>query len=69
LNLDSLKSVLGLAIGLAIPARLGVIGPFIYLFKLIQRKKTKVIPIKYSNRHHHSTKQTDIYLKKQPHHH
>jgi UDP-N-acetylmuramyl pentapeptide phosphotransferase/UDP-N-acetylglucosamine-1-phosphate transferase len=57
--LDSLGTVLALSIGLGIPAALGIVGSFIYLFKLIKKRKTQVLPFK----------QTEIQLKKRHHHH
>lgn len=61
LNLDSLTTILGLAIGLGIPAAIGVALSIFYLIQWIKQRKTRVIPIKptnirlkkHSHRHHH----------------
>ncbi|CAF4487941.1 unnamed protein product, partial [Rotaria sp. Silwood2] len=64
-----LKTVLGLSIGLGIPAALGVIAwSIIIINKILNRKKTKVSPTKHKDKHR-SKKSKDIPLKKQGHHH
>ncbi|CAF1342359.1 unnamed protein product [Adineta ricciae] len=56
----SLKTILGLSIGLGIPATIGIVLSIIYLIQWIKQRKTRVIPIKQTNirlkkpsRHHH----------------